>query len=61
MLRLSPDRGPGTPENDGLAESYRRLAEIFHVVLAEENLDSRLREIADTVDELVTNDPLTVL
>jgi diguanylate cyclase (GGDEF)-like protein len=39
-----------------LVESYRRLAEVFHHVLAEQNLDNLLDRIADTLAELVPYD-----
>jgi diguanylate cyclase (GGDEF)-like protein len=41
-----------------LVESYRRLAEIFHDVLSEENLDDLLGRVADTLAELVPYDAL---
>jgi diguanylate cyclase (GGDEF)-like protein len=42
-----------------LVESYRRLADVFHEVLAEQSLDALLVRIADTVGELIPHDTLT--
>jgi diguanylate cyclase (GGDEF)-like protein len=41
-------------------ESYRRLADVFHDVLSEQNLDTLLDRIADTLAELVPHDTLTI-
>jgi diguanylate cyclase (GGDEF)-like protein len=43
-----------------LVESYRRLAEVFHHVLSEQNLDNLLDRIADTLAELVPYDALHI-
>ncbi len=51
-----PIAGPVLP----LVESYRRLAEVFHDVLSEQNLDNLLDRIADTLAELVPYDALHV-
>jgi hypothetical protein len=51
-LRLVDDVRPG-PEADGLVESYRRLADVFHEILADQRLDTLLDRIADTLGELV--------
>jgi diguanylate cyclase (GGDEF)-like protein len=48
------------PDPESVAGSYRRLADIFHDVLAEESLDALLRRIADTLAELTAYDALTV-
>lgn len=53
----SEDRGPSS---EALVESYRRLAEVFHLVLSEERLDTLLDRIADTVAELVPYDALHI-
>ena len=45
---------------DGLLDSYRRLADVFHAVLSEESLDDVLEGIADTLGELVPYDTLTI-
>ena len=41
-------------------ESYRRLAEIFHDVLSEQDLDTLLDRVADTLAELVPHDALHI-
>jgi diguanylate cyclase (GGDEF)-like protein len=43
-----------------MIESYRRLAEVFHHVLSEQDLDNLLDRIADTLAELVPYDALHV-
>ncbi len=45
---------------ESLAESYRRLADVFHDVLAEQSLDRLLERIADTLADLVPHDTLTI-
>ena len=57
-LRLLADE---TSFADGtLIESYRRLADVFHEVLAEQSLDALLVRISDTVGELIPHDTLTI-
>ena len=60
-LQLLPDRGadPGVPEIE-LVESYRRLADVFHEVLAEQSLDALLVRIADTLADLVPHESVTI-
>src|SRR5438034_4423949 len=41
-------------------ESYQRLADVFHDVLAEQSLDALLDRIADALAELVPHDSLTI-
>ena len=41
-------------------DSYRRLADVFHYVMAEEDLSSLLDRIADALNELVPHDTLNV-
>src|SRR5262249_49304389 len=41
-------------------ESYRRLADVFHDVLAEQSLDALLDRIADALADLVPHDSLTI-
>jgi diguanylate cyclase (GGDEF)-like protein len=43
-----------------LVESYRRLAEIFHLVLSEQSLDALLGRLASTLADLVPHDSLIV-
>src|SRR6267154_3300553 len=57
-LRLMPETSvPAAPE---LVESYRRLADVFHEVLAEQSLDALLVRIADTLADLIPHDTLTI-
>ena len=48
---------PGAPE---LVESYQRLADVFHEVLAEQSLDALLVRIADALGDLIPHDTLTI-
>jgi diguanylate cyclase (GGDEF)-like protein len=59
FLRLLPenDHAPAGPE---LVESYRRLADLFHEVLAEQSLDALLVRIADALADLIPHDTLTI-
>jgi diguanylate cyclase (GGDEF)-like protein len=54
---LDTEAGAGDPT---LVESYRRLADVFHEVLAEQSLDALLVRIADTVGDLIPHDTLTI-
>jgi diguanylate cyclase (GGDEF)-like protein len=58
-LRLLPEEAPlrAAPE---LVDSYRRLADVFHEVLAEQSLDALLVRIADALNELIPHDTLTI-
>ncbi|HET7353771.1 MAG TPA: diguanylate cyclase [Gaiellaceae bacterium] len=56
-LRLLED---GPPSDPTLVESYRRLADVFHEVLAEQSLDALLVRIADAVADLIPLDTLTI-
>jgi diguanylate cyclase (GGDEF)-like protein len=58
-LRLLAEDG-SAPEAPELVESYRRLADIFHDVLAEQSLDALLVRIADALGDLVPYDTLTM-
>ena len=60
---LEPDPGAsedgsGRPEN--LVESYRRLAEVFHLVLSEQSLDALLERIAETLADLMPYEALHI-
>jgi diguanylate cyclase (GGDEF)-like protein len=57
-LRLLETDAPGGDAT--LVESYRRLADVFHEVLAEQSLDALLVRIAQTVGELIPLDTLTI-
>jgi diguanylate cyclase (GGDEF)-like protein len=48
------------PAAGEIVESYRRLADVFHEVLAEQSLDALLVLIADTLAELIPHDTLTI-
>src|SRR5437870_3027060 len=48
------------PAEHALVESYRRLADVFHDVLAEQSLDALLDRIADALAELIPHDSLTI-
>jgi diguanylate cyclase (GGDEF)-like protein len=52
--------GDGQPGDPTLVESYRRLADVFHEVLAEQSLDTLLVRIADAVGDLIPLDTLTI-
>jgi diguanylate cyclase (GGDEF)-like protein len=52
--------GEPAPGDATLVESYRKLADVFHEVLAEQSLDALLVRIADTVGELIPHDTLTI-
>jgi len=43
-----------------LVDSYRRLADVFHHVLSEQDLDTLLDRIADTLSELIPYDTLSI-
>jgi two-component system NarL family sensor kinase len=51
---------PAYSQHDDLAESYRRLADVFHDLLAEESLDAVLSRIASALADLVPHDSITV-
>src|SRR6201999_3581115 len=57
-LRLLENDAPAADAT--LVESYRRLADVFHEVLAEQSLDALLVRIAETVGELIPLDTLTI-
>ena len=48
------------PSNTPSADSYRRLADVFHDLLSEQSLDSLLVRIADTLDEIVPYEALHI-
>jgi diguanylate cyclase (GGDEF)-like protein len=56
LLRLVSEE----PESPALVDSYRRLADVFHEVLAEQSLDALLVRIADTLSDLIPHDTLTI-
>jgi diguanylate cyclase (GGDEF)-like protein len=57
-MRLVPaGTSPGSTPS---ADSYRRLADVFHDLLSEQSLDSLLVRIADTLDEIVPYEALHI-
>jgi diguanylate cyclase (GGDEF)-like protein len=52
--------GNGHPERHDLADSYRKLADVFHDVLAEHDLDTLLDRIAEALADLVPYDTLSI-
>ena len=48
---------PAAPE---LVDSYRRLADVFHEVLAEQSLDALFVRVAEVLAELIPHDTLTI-
>jgi diguanylate cyclase (GGDEF)-like protein len=50
--------GGGRPET--LVESYRRLAEVFHEVMSEQDLDALLDRIAETLSDLMPYEALHI-
>src|SRR6266516_1747247 len=59
----SLDAGPGepvAPRPEGLVQSYRQLADVFHEILSEHSLDNLLERVADTLAELVPHDTLSI-
>jgi diguanylate cyclase (GGDEF)-like protein len=51
---------PGHPRSEGLVQSYRQLADVFHDILSEQSLDNLLERIADTLAELIPHDTLSI-
>ena len=58
-LRVLPEPALA-PAPGEVVDSYRRLADVFHEILAEQSLDALLVLIADTLAELVPHDTLTI-
>jgi diguanylate cyclase (GGDEF)-like protein len=55
-----PEELPGGGPTSLAVDSYRRLAEIIHDVLSEQNLDTLLDRVADALAELVPYDALHI-
>jgi len=51
---------PADHSDTALADSYRRLADVFHLILAEQDLSPLLERIADTLEELIPHDTLSI-
>ena len=59
-LRLIPEQIDAPADGSALVDSYRRLADVFHDVLAEQSLDALLDRIADALSDLIPHDSLTI-
>ncbi len=60
-LRLVPESTALSPARErALVDSYRRLADVFHEILAEQSLDALLDRIADALADLIPHDSLTI-
>src|SRR5947209_12909604 len=59
-LRLMPEDASSPHAAPELVDSYRRLADVFHEVLAEQSLDALLVRIADALHDLIPHDTLTI-
>jgi diguanylate cyclase (GGDEF)-like protein len=57
---VTPAFLPEPDHGTKLVESYRRLAEIFHLVLSEQSRESLLGRVADTLADLVPYDSLII-
>ena len=57
---LDAPGAPGRPRSDGLVQSYRQLADVFHEILSEQSVDDLLERVADTLGELVPYDTLSI-
>jgi len=62
LAAVPTDPAPASPaaHAESLVESYRRLAEVFHLVLSEQSVDTLLDRIADTLADLVPYEALHV-
>ena len=56
---VSADRS-AVPAEDGLVDSYRRLADVYHDLVSEQSLDALLDRIADALAELIPYEALHV-
>jgi diguanylate cyclase (GGDEF)-like protein len=54
---LSP---PADRSDTTLVDSYRRLADVFHLILAEQDVALLLERIADALEDLVPHDTLSI-
>jgi diguanylate cyclase (GGDEF)-like protein len=57
---MTPSPRPALTRVDTMVDSYRRLADVFHVVLSEQELDAVLERIADTLGDLIPFDAFTI-
>jgi diguanylate cyclase (GGDEF)-like protein len=56
----SPPPPAAVADDEGLVESYRRLADVFHDVLSEQSPDALLERIADTLAALIPYDDMHI-
>ena len=49
-----------SPRPDGLVDSYRRLADVFHEVLSEQTHSTVLERIADSLADVIPYDAFTI-
>ena len=59
-VRLLAVADPTDGGGESLLDSYRRLADVFHDILAEQSLDMLLERLADTLSDLIPYDTLTI-
>ncbi len=57
---LDTPAAPPSPSPAALVESYRRLADVFHEVLAEQSLEGLLDRIADALTALIPYDDMHI-
>ena len=60
LIRLVPSVAAPGATHDGLVDSYRRLADVYHELLSEQSLDALLDRIADALAELIPYEALHV-
>ncbi len=60
LIRLVPSVAAPGASHDGLVDSYRRLADVYHELLSEQSLDALLDRIADALAELIPYEALHV-
>jgi diguanylate cyclase (GGDEF)-like protein len=58
-IEASP-ASPSSPRSDGLVDSYRRLADVFHEVLSEQTHSTVLERIADSLADVIPYDAFTI-
>jgi len=51
---------PSPARSDGLVDSYRRLADVFHEVLSEQTHSTVLERIADSLADVIPYDAFTI-
>ncbi len=57
--QATPPTSPAAPQ-DGLVDSYRRLADVFHEVLSEQTHSTVLERIADSLAAVIPYDAFTI-